>query len=87
MPRSKRDIWELVDHDPVCTQMSMMHRLISTGYPHFLGLTAGKLLEMLRAETYDRIDEGEADGVRELQGEQDGSQPVPGRRKRREESL
>lgn len=87
MARDNKDIWDLVDFDPVCTQMSVLYRVIATGYPHFLGAAVCRVLELLRSETYDRISGGENDGMPDLPGQSDGSQPVSGRRKRREESV
>jgi len=78
MRRDNKDIWDLVGYDPVCTELARLHQVIAREYPHFLGLAVGKVAQMLREETYDRLSKGECNGLHCVPGEPDRSQSVPG---------
>lgn len=61
MDRTKLDIWELVNYDPVCLQAERLRDLVVDHYPSEIGRLAVELYRRVRGETYDRLNRFETE--------------------------
>ena len=63
--RENRELWELVDFDPVCQLLTSVAHTLNASYPQTIGQAAARLCRMVCEETYDRL--AGQEGCHELQ--------------------
>lgn len=64
--RSDKEVWDLVDFDPVVNHVLCMWTSLRDQYPEPAGQLGYQLYLTVREATYDRLDGKQPDGVPEV---------------------